>query len=256
MKKHNSYYQIVFQRTNLIKLYLLSFFLGISSWPRIILEVFLRRGMGQRYMSLMTCITLFVLMFFGTNVPHYSTYSGWSFPSVADSFGTHPSEAIFALVFLAMGIMRYRETMSEPGVFEFAKFSHYSGDILPFYYNIKLFGIEPGRRLISTVYEPLTGIAVGAILNLFDSPVGPLLIVCSIIYSLSYFGAHYLGDQYLMDRIDEIMCSEDLGKTLAEGMRPEDGRGVEFFGTVPPDKQFRRVLADSMIENEPATDIV
>lgn len=255
MKKRNLYYLTIFKRVNVMKAFILTFFLLIASWPRLILEIFLRRRMGQRYMSLASCVTLFVLMFFGTNLPHYSPYGGWSFPHLTESFDRNPSLSIFAIAFLAMSIMRYLEIRREPGVFDFAKFSLYSGDILPIFYKIEINGIAPTRKLIATIYELLAGILVGVILTTFDSPVGALLIVCSVIYSLSYFGAHYQGDQFLMDKIDEMLCNEDLTETLVNGKRPEDGRGVEFFGTVPENKGFRRVLADSMTENERPADV-
>ncbi|HVW96855.1 MAG TPA: hypothetical protein VHA56_12870 [Mucilaginibacter sp.] len=254
MKKKNLYYLTVFKRVNLIKAFILSFFLAIASWPRLILEVFFRRRMGERYFSLATCITLFVLMFFGSNFPHYSYY-GWSFPDPTEILTRNPSLSLFALAFLAMSIMRYKEVKREPGVFDFAKFSMYSGDILPFFYDIKINGVEPTRKTIATIYEPLVSLMIGILLTLFHSPVGIVLIVCSIIYSLSYFGAHYQGDQFLMDKIDEMLCNEDLTETLVEGTRPEDKRGVEFFGTAPANKQFRRVLADSMVEAEEASDV-
>lgn len=255
MKKKNLYYLTVFKRVNIIKVFILSFFLAIASWPRLILEVFLRRKMGERYFSLASCITLFVLMFFGTNPPKYSSYRGWSLPNPIDSIQENPSLSLFSLAFLAMGIMRYMEIRREPGVFDFAKFSLYSGDILPFFYNIKINNSEPTRKRIATIYEPLLGVVVGMLLTFFDSPVGTILIICSIIYSISYFGAHYQGDQFLMDKLDEMMCNEDLTETLVEGTRPEDKRGVEFFGTTPDNKQFRKVLADTMMESEPATDV-
>lgn len=255
MKKKNLYYIVVFKRTNMIKAAILGFFLAIASWPRLILEVFLRRGMGQRYYSLATSITLFILMLFGSNMPHYSYYSGWSYPHFSETIQRNPSLTLFAFAFMAMSIRRYREIKNEPGVFDFAKFSQYSGDILPFFYDLKLFGLTPTRKVISTIYEPLAGLLPGIVLTIFHSPVGLLLIICSIIYSISYYGAHYAGDQFLMDRIDEILFNEDITETLVEGTKPDDGRGVEFFGTSPSSKSFRRVLADTMTESEPASDV-
>ncbi|PAW93161.1 hypothetical protein CKK33_06495 [Mucilaginibacter sp. MD40] len=255
MKRKNLYYLTVFKRVNLIKVAILGFFLAIASWPRLILEVFFRRKMGERYFSLATSITLFVLMFFGSNLPHYSYYGGWSFPDPSEIFSKSPSLSLFALAFLAMSIMRYKEIKREPGVFDFAKFSMYSGDILPFFYNIKINGTEPTRKTIATIYEPLVGFIIGVLLTLFHSPVGIILMVCSIIYSVSYCGAHYQGDQFLMDMIDEMLCNEDLTETLVEGTRPEDKRGVEFFGTPPNNKKFRRVLAETIVESEEASDV-
>ena len=53
----NLYYRTVFMRVNSIKEIILGFFLAIASYPRMLLEVFTRKNMGERYFSLATAYT-------------------------------------------------------------------------------------------------------------------------------------------------------------------------------------------------------
>ena len=60
--KKSLYYEHVFRRTNAIKEFIYSFFLAIASWPRLLLEVFLRRNMGERYFSFSTAVILLLIL--------------------------------------------------------------------------------------------------------------------------------------------------------------------------------------------------
>lgn len=61
--KKNLYFQTMFQRTNGIKMIILDFFLSIASWPRLMIEVFIRKNFGERYFSLAAAITITVILF-------------------------------------------------------------------------------------------------------------------------------------------------------------------------------------------------
>ena len=80
--------------------------------------------------------------------------------------------------------------------------------------------------------------------------IGFILVICSIVYSLSYRAAYYQGDQFVMDKIDEMICNEELVKSFVEGRTPDETRGFNFYGRRPADPETRRRVAETFVEDE------
>lgn len=251
--KKNLYYRTVYKRQNLIKSFLLNFFLVISSYPRLVIEVFIRRNMGERYFSLASSLTVAAILLL--------------FPSITDSivelflprnlrgFSQSYDNGLFAtknilytiyvFAFIAFSILRYREVKRNPTVFDFKRFSMSTGYSLPVFTNL-----SGNSRLIETVFEPLPFFLGGLVLTFAGQSLGLLLIFCSICYSLSYMGAYYQGDQFVMDTIDEMIMNEETKNSFVGNDDPSETRGVRFFAKKPRSIDDRERLADAMIQEE------
>ena len=72
--KKNLYFRSVFRRKNVIKEAILDLFLSTCSVPRLLLEVFIRTNMGERYFSFSTAIiatTVLAILPIGASVGFY-----------------------------------------------------------------------------------------------------------------------------------------------------------------------------------------
>lgn len=251
--KKNLYYAAVFQRKSVIKSFLISIGVLFASWPRLIIEVFLRRDMGQRYFNIMSSIFLFFLLGpWGLKIvsllfPDYYT------PPFLEMIKDRPSLFLFDLAFLGFSIKRYLEIRLKPGVFDFARFSQSTGIPLEIFRDINLFGKPATIRQVSIILEPALACIVGIVFLLCASPVGSILVICSIVYSLSYYADYSLGDDFVIDKIDEMICNEELSKSFLEGRGPEETRGFQAFAQAPTNEDFARQVVDSFIvDKEPS----
>jgi len=253
MKKTNLYYKTVFKRKEVAKDIGLIFLLFIVSWPRLLMEVFLRKNFGERYFSLGAVIFLgFVLFFIPIGMDKALYYSGDnSIPSIMIRNFTW---YLYLAGLVYVSIQRQREIKRDIGTFDFAKFSAYDGDINNAFYFIKIGGKEVTRRQISIFIEPAFLFAIGVILTLLAQKVGLLIVSCSICYAIGYQVAYTRGDHFILDTIDEMICNEEMVGSFVEGRRPEDTRGFEMRGNAPVEPGFRKQVIDNCIEQEPATE--
>jgi hypothetical protein len=250
--KKNLYYRTVYKRTNVVKSLSVAVFQFIASYPRLLLEVFIRRNLGERYFTFFGCMVMaFVLSlmpFFSSGV---MSFFGRSRPFEFSSFlMANLSWYIFLGAFVFFAVKRRAEIARNPSVFDFGRFSLSTGESLPFFYEIKIFGGTPDPRTVETILEPLFFFAIGLFLTFFGQSVGWLIIVCSILYGLSYRGAYKLGDEFVMDKIDEQIANEETYKAFVEDQEPRLTRGMRFYGRRPVDPEKRRQVADSFIEEE------
>ena len=260
----NLYYRQVFQRRSILKEFLLDLFLGLSSWPRLLLEVFLRRNLGERYFSLSAAIGIVVFLA-GTPIAtaFMPSLFGGLFRSQDYRYGESIWETIgrtiadnlllylFLAAFVAASLRRLREVQRLPSVFDFGRFSLSSGIIHPLFFSLELGGKPVDVRIIETLLEPALFFALGAVLWLLtDQSLGPVLVVCSVIYSLSYVGAYHKGDHFVMDHIDEMICNEELVHAFVDGQEVDQTRGFRFYGRRPADPATRRQVAETFVEDD------
>lgn len=250
------YYRAVFKRTNIMKEAMLSFFMALSSYPRLLLEVFIRRNFGERYFSLSSAITIAVLLGLYPLIKtvgfslfrRYGYYDhGFSFGSFLLHYATWYG---FLAGFLLMAVRRNDEIKRLPSVYDFARFSLSAGQLHPRFLTFKIGDRPLALRTIETLIEPAFFFFIGLGLWLFGQGIGVVLVLCSIIYSFSYQAAYYQGDNFVMDKIDEMICNEELVKSFVEGRDPSETRGFNFQGRRPADPETRRRVAETFIEEE------
>jgi len=249
MKTKNLSYRQFFKRTHYLNEMSLFVFVFIISWPRIILEVFVRKNFGERYFSLFKGIVISALLFPLPLVVDFAN-NLYQRPSMLSIMANNISWYIGIAAFLFYCFKRYREVEREPGVYDLAKFSYYNGDIDDRFFNVKIKGQKPTRRQVCTLIEPAFFLLIGIVFTLLFQKIGPLIIFCSICYSLGYVGEYVRGDHFIMDTIDQMICNEEFRESFVNDAPPHDTRGFETFGRRPADPNFRRKVVDALFEDE------
>ncbi len=245
--KKNLYYHAVYQRTNMFKAFFMGLFHSLCSWPRLLLEVFIRKNFGERYFSFSTSIFLFLLLIiFPYTISSYSYRHG----NIISLIAKHWSWYLFALAFIYFANERRKEMSRLASVFDFARFSLSTGTVDQRFYKIKISKTPTTIRLIMTVFEPALFLLVGLVLMLFAQPVGILITICSILYSASYFASYWIGDDYIMDMIDKIICGEEIVDSFVNDKDSSLTRGFNAMGRKPINKDARRKIVEKMFEDE------
>jgi hypothetical protein len=249
--KKNLYYRTMFRRHNAIKEFFLSFFYAICSIPRLLLEVFIRKNLGERYFSFSTAmVTAFILLSIpltiGAVPSLYNRYSGAEF-DILTFLKRYLTWYLCLAGFVAKCFDRRHELKRLPSVFDFARFSLSAGTIHPSFYQFRFKGRSFNIREIETMLEPGFFFVIGFVLMLIAQPVGFLIMLCAICYSISYVATYHNGDNFIMDKIDEMILNEEYVNSFVDGMDPEDTRGVRYYGRTPADPEVRRQMVDSII---------
>lgn len=203
--KKNLYYTMVYKNSAL-KNNSVNALILLLEFPKTILLPFLRKDMGERYFSLLLALVIAGLIYF--SIP-YLRHTGLA--NVSHLY-------TFDVLFLLVSIIRYIQIRQAPSVFDFAKFSYSPGKYYPFFKKIKVRGNPLSSRTIDIFVEPAFAFIIGFIIAaLFTSAAGILIMFCAICYSVSNLLKARLGDHYIMDRIDQIICNEELSISFAKG---------------------------------------
>lgn len=252
----NLYYRTVFKRTNTIKETMLGFFMAFSSYPRLLLEVFIRRNFGERYFSfsgsvfLTVLLSLYPLMKVGGLSLFRAAYGYYGSVSFGSFMGHYATWYGFVVAFMVMADRRNEEIKRLPSVYDFARFSLSGGQFHPRFLQFEIGNRRFSTRTIETLIEPAFFFLIGVVVWLLGQGIGLVFILCSIFYSFSYQAAYYQGDQFVMDKIDEMICNEELVKSFVEGRDPSETRGFNFQGRRPTDPETRRRVVETFTENE------
>lgn len=250
MKKNLDYQSVLF-RKNVLKEMVLNFFFSISSGPRLLLEVFIRKNFGERYFYMASAYTVAILLSIIPLLSHgllfiFSRYGGYRLPN--SFLWDNKLWYGFIVAFLIMSVKRNREIKRSPSVFDFAKHTRYPGIIDKRFYT--LFGKNWTIREVETFVEPVFFFVIGLGILIIDRSLGWLLIVSSICYSISYRGAYYNGDNFVMDIIDKQILNEELVNAVVDGKQGEDTRGVRIYGRIPITPEARRKLLPHLFDEE------
>lgn len=249
MIKKNEYYATVYGRMNNLKQAFLGFFFGISSYPRLLIEVFLRRDMGISYFSLFHCICwaifLFVLPFL------MQGRHGNSWHQVLTS---HWAWYVFFIAFCKFAWDRHKECKRPYGYYDFNHFSKSSGKRLDQVDRFKFRGKPLHMPYLDIYLEPLLATAVGLLaLLLGQGMLSVLLIVCAGIYSLSYMAAYSMGRDRILEDIDKSIANRWITDTfLNDKPNPTN---FDFFGPKPSSEDIRNGLADLLGDDDDGTEV-
>lgn len=254
MVKTNLYYKTVIKRKSVAKDYVIIIFLFFTSWPRLLMEVFLRKNFGERYFSLLTVVMLGIFLFF---VPIAidsvaSFYNGGT--TVTHIILKNITWYLYLAGLIYVSLQRQKEIKREKGTYDFAKFSAYDGDINSFFTDLKIGSKPLTRRQISIFVEPAFLLAIGIVLTLCLQKIGLLIVFCSLCYAAGYQGDYIRGDHFILDTIDEMICNEEMSDSFIEGRSPEETHGFEMKGNGPKSKDFRKQIIDSLKDDRPSTE--
>lgn len=247
--KKNFYFKEIVKRQNLLRDFVLSFFLSLSSYPRLLIEVFIRKDFGERYFRLSSAITVFVIV---ASLPLLSRFFTEDYSEEGEtSFLTGSLTLyIYLCAFMFFSIKRHMETRRNPSVFDLEKYSLYNGTIHPFFNDLKIANKSVPTRLIETVLEPAPFFIAGVILSLLHQQLGGLLIFCSVFYSLSQVAQYERGDNYVMDMLDQMILNKGLEDAFVNDVSPEENMCIRPLGRKPADREMRRRLLSNMMEEE------
>jgi hypothetical protein len=245
----NLYYRTIYSKKSSILDALAALIFNISLFPRILLEVFIRKNFGERYFKLTPVIWLVFVLFW---VPYLrdsflSRGSFYQTNGLGDAIVTHWSWYIFLAVFLYVCIQRKLEIVRSKKIYDFTRFSLYEGDHNPALRGIKIGQKETDIRDFECYVEPAAFFLVGVLLILFHQLVGVLLLLSSVIYSLSYKAAYRQGDAFVLDVIDEMIASKNIHASFVDGLNANQTQGFRVKGRGPADPEFRRQVADETI---------
>ena len=240
--KKNLYYTMVFKNSALDNK-AVNILLQFLELPKVILLPFLRKDMGERYFSLL--LALFMAGILYTIAP-YMQKSGMANISHLYTFIT---------IFVIVSIIRFLQIRQAPSVFDFAKFSYSPGDPYPFFKKIKIMGKPLSNRVIDIFVEPAFVLLLGLLITIiFTSPVGVLLMVCAVCYSVSNLLKARLGDHYIMDRIDEIICNEELSSSFSKGEEMSPRKIPLSYPKRPTNNELRNNIADLFKDDDDGDD--
>ena len=244
-EKRNIFIEISSARNNMILGAFAGFFLIFASHASAVVEVFLRKKFGERYITLAQSIGLFIVM----NL----VYDGLRFLS-AYIFQSRLSNSgqtflfIFSLIFLGFAIKHRLEIKKYGTAYDFKRFSKSDGEIYSFWYE-KVIGKKLGPIKISyytvvTLLEPLLVMIVGLVLYIFPftRAVGILLIFCGFVFGVRNFAKAQAGRNWVLDNIDKKISNE-MKYDVFIGRKPKsETKGVYLPIEFPEDEQTRLAL--------------
>lgn len=228
--KKKLYFKEAFRRVGSNKA-VLSAFCNFCSAPRLLLEVFIRKDFGERYFSLSEAMTIVVVL---ALVPLQS-YTG-------DSWFPYLTWYAYLTGFFYMSLRHQQDLKRNPSVFDFKKYSLYTGKVNPVFFKVKIRGQKPDIRQVECLIEPAPFLIAGLVLLLIGQYLGLLLIVCSLLYGSSYSAAYAIGDHYVMDIIDGMIINEEMEKSFVDDADEDDTRSYRFRGQKPKDHDSRKKL--------------
>ena len=257
--KKNLYFRTSVRRDNLLSNLIMDTALKCASYPRVLIEVFIRRNFGVRYFSVGTVIFVAVLLavipVIGDRLSHlvHQEYYGGSHSS-ADFWLHYGTWYLYLAAFLYFSFRRWVEIQYKPGVFDFARYGLYSGDIHPRFFTLHPLGHKPSVRAVEIFYEPAIFFLAGLVLWFLGQKLGVLLMVSSVFYGLSYAGAYKKGDDFVMAKIDEMILNEEYEDAFVNG-NYNNARGARYYISRPNDAYLRQRLKDAIIVDGSDTSI-
>lgn len=261
----------VFRRENKLQKAIFDFFYGIASYPRLVLEVFIRRNMGQRYFTIASAVTVaFILLsipvvIYGFEQLISYSYSGFrGYGGYGDYGGNRNHQEssflsrygtwyIFSVLFIVFSRQRAKETYISSNVYNYNRFTLSSGNRLGFFYNLPFFKNKPSAYELDVFIEPGFFVLIGFVLELMGQPIGMLLMISAICYGFSYAAGYKIQDDYFLDLIDKIILNEEMVNAFVHGIDPKLTRGVELKSR-PSDEKLRRKMVPKFFPEDKVND--
>lgn len=246
MPTKDNYFEFVFRRENKIKKSLLEFFFSISSYPRMLLEVFTRKCFGERYFSILSVVIAGLLMFylpfaltgnFDLSLPEHYRHSEKTF------WEKYATWYIYTIAFLLFAGRHLDEIKKYGSIMKHQRFSLSTGFVNPLFEKFTSLFPNP---LVKVFLEAFPFFIGGVILWNYGQPIGMMLMVSAVIYFFSYVYAYEKGRDFVMDKLDEMLFNEELEKAFVQDLGPDKTRGVNVFSEKPSSEEMRDKTYRSM----------
>lgn len=246
-----NYFHVVYRRTNILADGLLHIMQMLLSWPCLIVEVFLRSHMGRRHFSMVSAILAFALLIVipvvVARMGSMGYYGGGGFGYI---LGKNATWYAFALAFLGFSFYRRKEIGSKTSEYDYGHFSLSSGESLPLFDRLENYGLKVNPRRTAIFYEPAVFLIAGLLLAVMGQAVGLLLMFCGLCYSWNNVLAYRRGDDFILDKIDEAICKEELAANFLGEKKASQSRGFNFYGFRPGNPDLRRKIVDSFSDDD------
>lgn len=251
MNQVKMYYRTSLRRENLFQNFIYNIFLSVCSYPRLLLEVFVRKNFGQRYFRMSTSLTITLILLL---MPEFFSMPRWALRLFGETGyynnqSTQLSWYLFVGAFFVFSAFRYREIEKLSSGIDFNKFSLYSGDINKRFFQIPVFG-KTDMRGVETFREPAFFFVIGAVLVFFNQKIGIVISISSIMYCISYFAAYKNGDDFIAGLNDERLMKEELYNSYVKNLPGEQCRGVRFYMDRPGSIEEAEKVAEYMQKPE------
>jgi len=257
-EKRNIFIETHTGRTNIVRQILVDIFMLFASPGSAIVEVFLRRKFGERYITLSQSLGIFLVfsVLFPVIYSWYTDFTqafGAAFgeTSYRNSSGIEGASfvflVLFMLAFLGMSIYHRLEIKRYGTAYDLKRFSLSDGEILPFWWNIigkKIGPIKITTHLVKILLEPLVPIVLGLFLTFIPltKPVGVLLLVSGLLFMLKNFNMAQKGRDWVLDNIDK-QISNQMRYDVFIGRKPKkDTKGVYLPMDLPEDPEVVQSL--------------
>lgn len=253
---------------SLLKFFLWGLFWLFFSPCRMLIEVFIRRDFGERYFRLSKAVSTFTLLMLlpmlGPVTYLFNPAAGL-ITTEQTNFFAYLTWHIYLALFLVASIQHHKAIKLLPSVFDFARYSLDSGrsndTVLRLWEDEaiggrirtifrRITGREVDTRIFECWIEPAPFFLAGILLALVGQNLGWLLMFSAVTYSISYCFSYYVGDEMVMNTIDQIIISEDFAETFLHDADESKTRGYRFLGRKPNDSEMRRAVMERMTSNE------
>ncbi len=253
-EKRNIFIEIHQGRTNLVRDFIVGLFMLFASHGSAIVEVFMRKRFGERYITLAQSIGIFfgVLLFYPVIIYLYASFleltgNGIRGIKLSQLRNSALFLSIFMLIFLGLSIYHRLEIKRYGTAYDFKRFSLSDGELAPFWYKIigkKIGFIKISSYLVNVLLEPLVPILIGLILTLipFTKLTGILLIICGLMFMAKNFNKAQQGRNWVLDNIDKKISNE-MKYDVFIGRKPKkDTKGVYLPIELPENEETRKAL--------------
>lgn len=232
--KKRLFIRTTYKRRSYLQYLLTSRLSIIADKSRLLLEPFLRRNMGARYFSFSNCVLMAVFLM---AVPiGIEKLSAWYYSFITGSpfyFSNKGRWLIwygFLIWYLIMALKRKSESRPRVAEFDTSKHSLSLGTSHDWLSSLRIPGLKTTPRRLETLYEPALFFLPGMLLLLLSNPLGWLLVIASIGYSVSYIQAYTEGDNSVYNDFDKVH-GNSLTRDILTGFEP---------GTQKPNSRFSR----------------
>ena len=253
----NQYFKENFMRENFITLLFLRILSIFEGPARLLLSVFIRHKFGERHFNIITASFLGLTMISPlilnmTGVGDKVSYLSW-----INSFNFF--WFLFVVAYSIMAFRHHRDMGFSLTKYDFTKFSLHDGDkMIPWSAILEKMGIHQKLNplMIEVVIEPMAFLIIGIVFSIlpFTRAVGIVLILSSITYSASYFGAYWKSRNSILNKNDERICNEDMARLFVGDIQmpglPENTR-IKMPTIVPENREigediYRRMTPDTV----------
>lgn len=262
-KKQNNtvhhYYYSIYRYENALRAIWYGFIYALAHWPSMMIHVFTRKNMGERFFTLAApisfCAILSLPFIFKNELDRLGDFAG-----PLNWFGI-----IFLGLYLAIAIERRLEFKRHSHEFDPEKFSKYEGDRLVYDWAIEKFKADTlvgkilGWRFVMRNFESLLFIITGLLLLLipFSRLVGFLLVVSGLLDMAKTRVQFAKGRNYVLDQYDNVIVSREFKESFVNNKKPKDSKYLDLSHLPRSNnRQVNEMLADMINAQsaQPATE--